>query len=58
MEEIALITRLLVRRSKQELPDEKRSQLSTLSLLVLEDLGEALLDFENLADLERWLAAQ
>lgn len=58
VEAIALITRLLVRRLKQELPEEKRSQLSTLSLPVLEDLSEALLDFENLADLERWLAAQ
>lgn len=57
VEAIALITRFLTRRLKQELPEETRSQLSALQLPVLEDLSEALLDFENLADLERWLSA-
>jgi len=53
---IALVTRQLSRRLGQELSDEMRSRLLTLSLPVLEDLGEALLDFTSLADLEAWLA--
>jgi predicted transposase/invertase (TIGR01784 family) len=55
---IALITRQLSRRLGQELTEEVRSRLSTLSLSVLEDLGEALLDFSTIVDLEAWLAEQ
>ena len=54
-EAIALITRLLTRRLKQDLSEETRSRLLTLSLPMLEDLGEALLDFTSFADLEAWL---
>jgi predicted transposase YdaD len=52
---IALVTRQLTRRLGQELSEEVRSQLLTLSLPVLEDLGEALLDFTSLAQLQAWL---
>jgi Domain of unknown function (DUF4351) len=34
-----------------------RSCLETLSLKQLENLGEALLDFTSLADLQAWLEA-
>ncbi|HEY9626787.1 MAG TPA: DUF4351 domain-containing protein [Coleofasciculaceae cyanobacterium] len=50
-EAIHLILRQLTRRLKQELPEEVRSQISTLSLPVLEELGESLVDFENLENL-------
>jgi predicted transposase/invertase (TIGR01784 family) len=55
---IALITRQLSRRLKQDLPEEIRSRLSHLALPVLEELSEALLDFNSLADLEQWLGAR
>jgi len=56
-EAMSLILRLLTRRLRQELPDELRSQISALPLPLLEELGEALLDFTALTDLEQWLAA-
>jgi predicted transposase/invertase (TIGR01784 family) len=52
-----LVLRLLTRRLRQELPDELRSQITTLSLPQLEDLSEALLDFNTLEDLLVWLQA-
>ncbi|MEX0272496.1 Rpn family recombination-promoting nuclease/putative transposase [Leptolyngbyaceae cyanobacterium UHCC 1019] len=55
---IALITRFLARRLRQELSEEMRSRLSALPLPRLEDLGEALLDFTTLAGLEAWLESQ
>jgi Domain of unknown function (DUF4351) len=33
-------------------------RITALSIEALEALGEALLDFTSLADLEQWLAAQ
>ncbi|KAM3114330.1 Rpn family recombination-promoting nuclease/putative transposase [Phormidesmis sp. 146-33] len=57
-EAIALITRQLTRRLRQELSEEMRSRLSSLPLPVLEDLSESLLDFTTLADLEAWLEAR
>ncbi|MCW5317752.1 DUF4351 domain-containing protein [Nostoc sp. KVJ3] len=48
-----LILRQLTRRVG-ELPQEVRSQIETLSLEQLENLGEALLDFHAIADLEVW----
>ncbi|WP_199332756.1 DUF4351 domain-containing protein [Nostoc sp. FACHB-190] len=39
-----------------ELPQEVRSQIDVLSLTQLESLGEALLDFSSLLDLNNWLA--
>lgn len=54
---VHVIVRQLTRRLQQELPEAVRSRLTTLSVPVLEDLGEALLDFNNLADLLTWLEA-
>jgi predicted transposase/invertase (TIGR01784 family) len=51
----SLILRLLTRRVG-EVPESVRTQMETLSLTQLESLGEALLDFSNLSDLEAWLA--
>ncbi len=48
-----LILRQLTRRVG-ELPQEVRSWIETLSLEQLENLGEALLDFQAIADLEAW----
>ncbi|WP_404783609.1 Rpn family recombination-promoting nuclease/putative transposase [Altericista sp. CCNU0014] len=50
----SLILRLLSRRVGI-LPSEVRSQVESLSIDRLESLGEALLDFSDLSDLERWL---
>ncbi len=54
--ERALIFRLLTRRVG-ELPEDVRSRVATLPLEQLENLGEALLDFTSLADLQSWLEA-
>ncbi|BDI17067.1 hypothetical protein ANSO36C_28690 [Nostoc cf. commune SO-36] len=53
--ERSLILRLLTRRVG-ELPQEVRSRIETLSLEKLENLGEALLDFQAIADLETWFS--
>jgi predicted transposase YdaD len=50
------IARQLTKRLGQ-LPEEMRAAISGLSLPVLEDLSEALLDFTSLADLQSWLEA-
>jgi predicted transposase YdaD len=50
----SLILRLLTRRIG-ELAPEMRSQVQALLLTQLESLGEALLDFAEAGDLERWL---
>ena len=52
----SLILRLLTRRLK-ELPDRLQSQIAVLSITQLEALGEALLDFREIADLDTWLQA-
>ena len=48
-----LILRQLNRRFG-ELPPEMRSRVEALPLEELENLGEALLDFKAIADLEAW----
>ncbi|PHJ64499.1 hypothetical protein VF03_28830, partial [Nostoc linckia z2] len=48
-----LILRQLTRRVG-ELPQEVIEQIQSLSLEQLENLGEALLDFQAIADLETW----
>ncbi len=48
-----LILRQLTRRVG-ELPQEVRSRIETLDLEQLENLGEALLDFQAIADLQAW----
>jgi predicted transposase/invertase (TIGR01784 family) len=52
-----LVLRLLVRRLNQELPEQTRSQIEFLTLIQLEQLTEALLDFTKLDDLLFWLEA-
>jgi hypothetical protein len=52
--EARLVLRLLTRRIGDVAP-EVRSQVQALSLVQLESLGEALLDFAEVGDLERWL---
>lgn len=52
-----LILRLLTRRIGA-VPDVLRSRIDTLSIEQLETLGEALLDFTELADLETWFQNQ
>jgi hypothetical protein len=51
----ALISRLLTRKVGA-LPEVVTDQINDLLPAQLELLGEALLDFETLADLEGWLA--
>jgi hypothetical protein len=41
-----------------ELPEPVRSQIAALPIAQLEALGEALLDFSGLSDLETWLTEQ
>ena len=53
--ERSLILRQLARRVG-ELPLEIRSQVEALSIEQLELLGEALLDFTGLPDLQQWLS--
>jgi predicted transposase YdaD len=52
--ERSLVLRLLTRRVG-EVPDEMRLQVEALSLEQLELLGEALLDFTAIIELEAWL---
>jgi predicted transposase/invertase (TIGR01784 family) len=54
-EALKLVLRQLTRRLKQELSEEMRSQITALPLSQLEELGEALVDFEQLNDLTTWL---
>ena len=49
-----LVLRLLNRRVG-ELPQDVRQRVETLCLEELENLGEALLDFTSIADLQSWL---
>ncbi|NJK28264.1 MAG: DUF4351 domain-containing protein [Coleofasciculaceae cyanobacterium SM2_3_26] len=50
----SLVMRLLTRRMG-ELPEAIAAKIESLSIEQLEDLVEALLDFQSLADLEAWL---
>ncbi len=54
--ERSLILRLLNRRVG-ELPQQLLERIETLDLEQLENLGEALLDFQAQADLEAWFSA-
>ena len=53
-EAVNLVMRLLTKKFGQISP-KNRSFISNLSLPVLEDLSEAILDFNNLNDLQVWL---
>jgi len=55
--EAQLVWRQLTRRCGN-LPVSYQSVLGRLSLAELEDLGEALLDWQGPAELEAWLAAR
>lgn len=55
--ERSLILRQLTRRVG-ELPQQVRERVETLCLEQLENLGEALLDFTSMADLQDWLEAR
>ncbi|YAG06867.1 DUF4351 domain-containing protein [Nostoc sp. DSM 114167] len=55
--ERAIVLRLLNRRVGN-IPDALQSQIQGLSVEQLEALGDALLDFSTLADLEGWLQGQ
>lgn len=52
----SLILRLLNRRVG-EMPEAVQQRVEQLTIAQLESLGEALLDFEQLADLLGWLEA-
>jgi predicted transposase/invertase (TIGR01784 family) len=54
--EKSLVLRQLSRRVG-ELPQEARSRIESLCLEQLENLGEALLDFTSITDLQAWLEA-
>lgn len=53
-QEVELILRLLTRRCG-EISIEQQNQVRSLPLETLETLGEALLDFQGITDLESWL---
>ena len=55
--ERSLVLRQLARRVG-DIPEGIRSQIELFSLNEIESLGEALLDFTNLSDLEQWLMPQ
>ncbi|MBO3460778.1 Rpn family recombination-promoting nuclease/putative transposase [Aetokthonos hydrillicola Thurmond2011] len=55
--ERSLVVRQLTRRVG-ELPQDVRSRIETLSLEQLENLGEALLDFQAMADLDVWFSQE
>lgn len=52
-----MIVRQLTRRCG-ELSDEHQAQVQALSLMQLEGLGEALIDFTDIADFEQWLRSR
>lgn len=53
-QEVELILRLLSRRCG-EISIEQQNQVRSLAIIDLETLGEALLDFRGITDLENWL---
>ncbi len=53
-QEVSLILRLLARRCG-EISIEQQDKVRSLPLETLETLGEALLDFQGITDLENWL---
>jgi predicted transposase/invertase (TIGR01784 family) len=56
-EAIIFVTRLLNRKIGK-LPEEIKPKIEELSLEQLEDLGEALLNFSSIINLEQWLKAR
>ena len=54
-EAASLIVRQLGKRFG-ELPEDVRTSISELTITVLEELGEALLDFSDISEVQNWLA--
>ncbi|MBW4580341.1 MAG: DUF4351 domain-containing protein [Tildeniella nuda ZEHNDER 1965/U140] len=54
-EEALTLIRRLLNRKVGALSDDLQAQIQPLSVTQLEELGEALLDFDALADLVNWL---
>ena len=54
-EEALTLVRRLLNRKVGAVPDPLQAQIQKLSVTQLEELGEALLDFSELADLVNWL---
>ncbi len=52
-----IMIRLLTKRLG-EIPQEARSSVAGLPMNMLAELGEALLDFTSVADLQAWLQAR
>jgi hypothetical protein len=48
----------ILTRKLGDIPASLRCRIETLTLDQLNNLGEALLDFQTLSDLETWLAQQ
>jgi predicted transposase YdaD len=55
--EVRLVLRLLSKRFGK-IDDRRIQVINSLTLEQLEDLGEALLDFAELADLDQWLQSR
>lgn len=53
-EAVFLLQRMLSKRFGK-ISDRRLENINSLSLEQLEDLGEALLDFSDIADLDNWL---
>lgn len=51
----ALLIRLLNRQIGKKLPKKLNALVEGLSFAQIESLGDALLDFKSIADLETWL---
>jgi hypothetical protein len=51
------VLRLLTRRLRQTVAEPVRVQIAALPLVLLEQLGEDLLDFEQPEELLQWLQA-
>jgi predicted transposase YdaD len=54
-EEALIMVRRQLNRKVGALPDDLQAQIQRLAVTQLEELGEALLDFSELADLVNWL---
>jgi predicted transposase YdaD len=54
-EEALTMVRRQLNRKVGALPDDLQAQIQRLAVTQLEELGEALLDFSELADLVNWL---
>lgn len=56
--EVNLVLRQLARRLGRTVPPEIEAQVRSLSFTQLESLGEALLDFSTVMEIEDWFQRQ